>query len=622
MCGIAGAIGPTATPKPRLTRALRALHHRGPDNEARLRLHHGPAVVDLLHTRLSIIDLDPRANQPMTIDGCAMVFNGEIYNYTELRSQLEARGHCLRTQSDTEVLLRCWIEYGYDAFERLDGMWALAIYDTRRHRLVLSRDRLGEKPLYLWPTDGRLYFASETPALTALVGRRPPVNHRHIARFLVNGYKALHKTDELFYEQIRPLAPGTTLTVRGDLNTRTRRYWSLNIHSRPMSLEQTTDALREQLIESVYRRLRADVPVACCLSGGVDSGALASIAVKVLETPVAAFSIIDRDERYDESANIDHTLRDLGCEHTAVRLPPPDPLGHLRRLVADHDAPVYTLSYYLHALLSEAVAERGYKVVLSGTGADELLTGYYDHFNLHLAVVHGTVHYAPALRAWRAHVQPLVRNPHLRRGDLYLNDPGFREHIYLNHDVFAGLLLDGFDEPFAERHYCDELLRNRMANELLHEVVPPILHEDDLNSMRCSIENRSPYLDPALIELAYAIPPEHLIRDGYGKYALRQALAGILNDAVRLDRRKVGFNAAFHSVFDPDDPQIRAYLLDDGPIFELIDRARIETLLEMDPLPNSYSKFLFALVATRAFLEHAADGSCADAYGHQHALSV
>ena len=191
MCGIAGAIGPTATPKPRLGRALRALRHRGPDHQAQLRLHHGPAVIDLLHTRLSIIDLDPRANQPMTIDGRAIVFNGEIYNYTELRRQLEARGHCFRTASDTEVLLRCWIEYGYDAFERLDGMWALAIYDTRRHRLVLSRDRLGEKPLYLWPTNGRLHFASETRALTALV--RPVCEslglHLHIDR--IEG--ALHR---------------------------------------------------------------------------------------------------------------------------------------------------------------------------------------------------------------------------------------------------------------------------------------------------------------------------------------------------------------------------------------------------------------------------------------------
>ncbi|RMF85021.1 MAG: asparagine synthase, partial [Planctomycetota bacterium] len=362
-------------------------------------------------------------------------------------------------------------------------------------------------------------------------------------------------------------------------------------------------AVRERLVESVELRMRSDVPVAFCLSGGVDSGALASIAAKRLRRRIATFSIIDGDKRYDESDNIRRTVADLECENVAIEIPRRGALDRLRRLVEYHDAPVYTLSYYVHALLCEAIAERGYRVVISGVGADELFTGYYDHFNLHLYEMRDRPGFADAEAAWTRHVRPLVRNPHLQNPRLYFDDPAFRGHIYLNRDLFADMLCAGFDEPFTEQRYCDSLLRNRMLNELLHETIPPILHEDDLNAMRCSLENRSPYLDTRLCELACAIPPEHLIRDGRAKAVLREAVAGWLNDEVRLDRRKVGFNAALRSVIDIDDPETRACLLDDGPIFEMVERERIASLLVEREIPNSVSKFLFAFVGARIFLD-------------------
>ena len=159
-----------------------------------------------------------------------------------------------------------------------------------------------------------------------------------------------------------------------------------------------------------------------------------------------------------------------------------------------------------------------------------------------------------------------------------------------------------FHETFIEQHYSDALLRNRMLNELFHEVVPAILHEDDLNSMRCSIENRSPYLDTKLFEFAYSIPDEHLIQGGYGKYILREAVKGILNDTVRQDRCKKGFNASIHSLIDLADKKNREFILDESKIYEYIDRDKVERLLEKDTLPNSYSKFLFNFLSAKIFL--------------------
>jgi asparagine synthase (glutamine-hydrolysing) len=603
MCGIAGYIGRGCVDEARLERTLGAMIPRGPDHQDRIHLERARGHIHLLHSRLSIIDLDERANQPMTRDDCTLVFNGEIYNYRELRRDLIARGVDFSTDSDTEVLLRSYLVYGPGCVERFEGMWAFAIYDAREDRLVLSRDRFGEKPLYLLRTRDGLFFGSEVKYLFGLSGEQPQVNPRHIARFLVNGYKALYKTDELFFERIRELPAATTLTVDPDLNESRRRYWVPASTIRPMSLADSVQAVRERLLQTVELRMRADVPLAFCLSGGVDSGALASIAAKAFGCHVATFSIIDRDERYDESVNIRLTVEDLNCENESIEIPKTGAIDHLARLVEYHDAPVYTLSYYVHSFLSEAIARRGYKVVLSGTGADELFTGYYDHFNLHLNEMRTHPAYADALADWRRHVQPLVRNPHLRREDLYAEDPGFRDHIYLDRDDFASMLKVDFREGFTESHYGDSLLRNRMMNELLHEVVPPILHEDDLNSMRCSLENRSPFLDSRLVELAYSIPAEHLIRQGYAKFVLREAVAGLLNDRVRLDRKKVGFNAAFESVVDTTCAATRARLLDRSAVFDYVDRDRIEALLDRRPLPNSTSKFLFSFLGAKLFLE-------------------
>lgn len=603
MCGIAGYIGRHRIDESPLRETLELMARRGPDHRDLIHIEEHDLHVHLLHSRLSIIDLDDRANQPMTRDRCTLIFNGEIYNYRELRQELAGRGATFTTDSDTEVLLNAYIEYGPACVEHFEGMWAFAIHDARRGRLLLSRDRFGEKPLQLLPTPDGVFFGSESKLLFSLSGRSPSVNHNHIARFLVNGYKALHKTDELFFQDIVDVPPATNIVIDHQLGLARHRYWTPRSNVREMTRDQAVEAVRERLLRTVELRMRADVPLAFCLSGGVDSGALASIAAKSLGRRVATFSIIDRDERYDESANIGATVDDLGCENLAIEIPKTGAIEHLARLVDYHDAPVYTLSYYVHSFLSEAIADRGYKVVLSGTGADELFTGYYDHFNLHLHAMRGHPDFQQCHDDWLRHVRPVVRNPHLRRADLYFDEPDFRGHIYLNNDRFASMLKVDFREAFVEVDYCRPLMRNRMLNELTHEIVPPILREDDLNSMRCSLENRSPYLDSGLFELAYSIPPEHLIRNGYGKFILRQAVAGILNDAVRLDRKKVGFNAAFTSVVDTTCQATRDRLLDNSAIFDYVDRDKIADLLDMRPMPNSYSKFLFSFVNAKLFLE-------------------
>ena len=608
MCGIAGYIGREAVDEGRVRAALGLMNHRGPDHQASLSVAHGENNVALLHSRLSIIDLDPRSNQPFTLGDCTLVFNGEIYNYLELRELLEAKGISFRTESDTEVLLQSYLTFGSSCVERFEGMWAFAIFDRRTGTLLLSRDRFAEKPLYYWRTPTEFFFGSEVKIISALSGQRFQPNMAQLSRYLVNGYKSLYKSGETFFEAVEEVPYATNLTIAKDLRLQEGRYWKPVCEPRPMTLTESIEGFRERLFESVRLRLRADVPLAFCLSGGVDSAALASIAAKQFSHTVSTFSIVDPDERYNEAANIQATVDDLACEHTIIRLERTDTLRQLEQLIRYHDAPLCTISYYVHAMLSRAIAEQGYKVAVSGTAADELVTGYYDHFLLHLYEMRGRPGYSACVDDWWTHVRPFVRNPHLREPELYFKNPDFREHIYLNSDIFASFLHDSFDEPFSETRFCGSPLRNRMMNELFHEVVPPILHEDDLNSMFHSVENRSPYLDKSLAEFAWSIPTEHLIRDGYGKFILRKAVEGVLNEQVRTDRRKVGFNASIGSVFDLDGAEIRGRILDAGPIYDYVHKHKVEALLNRGVWTNSESKFLFGLVNARIFLETRAEG--------------
>jgi asparagine synthase (glutamine-hydrolysing) len=250
-----------------------------------------------------------------------------------------------------------------------------------------------------------------------------------------------------------------------------------------------------------------------------------------------------------------------------------------------------------------AVHAAGHKVSVSGTAADELFSGYYDHHLFHLREVALD---PVTLAAWRAHVAPLVRNPYLSDPERFVRDPHFRDHIYLGADEFRDYLTVPFDEGFDEAAFTGDLLRNRMLNELFHEAVPVILHEDDLNAMSFSIENRSPFLDRALFEHSLTIPTRHLIRDGRAKAVLREAMRGIVPDKILDNRRKVGFNAPIHALLDTADPAVRAELLADSPLWEHVRRDRVIPLFDKPSLPNSESKLLFNLLNVKLFLEEVA----------------
>ena len=602
MCGIAGGYGISRLAERKLDNCRELLRRRGPDDFGYFDSEEG---CQLIHSRLAIIDIDDRSKQPFFFEDLVVAFNGEIYNYIELRERLEKEGFHFQTESDTEVLAACWKKFGSEALNMFDGMWALAVYNRSTKELVVATDAFGEKPLYYRElTDDSVVFASRFDALSVVGDFALQPDLVQLSNYLANGYKSLFKTDRTFIAGVKRLPPGQMITCTPKQKV-ISRYW------KPSSnVEKITDhdeavyAVRTELINSVKLRLRADVPLAFCLSGGIDSNALIGAAVKELGVDATGFTIANSDGRYDEGDLVAITKEYLHINSIVVRPGEKDFISSLQRMVEDRAAPVATISYYTQNLLYEEMANHGFKVGISGTGADELFTGYYDHHLLFLSEKFDSGAARDlAVSNWRKHIDPIVRNPLLKDPDRYLKSPSFREHVYYRADFYASLLNVDLHEQFVEEHYSDSLMRSRMMNELFHEAVPVIVNEDDSNAMFHSIENRSPYLSRPLLDVALRLPEHQMIKDGMAKYYLREAAKGIVHPSILRNRRKIGFNSSLFEFFDVEAKGTREFLLDDSKVFDVVNREKIETYMGSDLSLNSDSKFLFNFVNAKLFME-------------------
>jgi len=605
MCGIAGYIGNKKISDISIQQCLELMYNRGPDSKGFYKKKYiENKNVYLLHTRLSIIDLEQRSNQPFKIGSKILIYNGELYNYIELKKELIQLGYSFSTSSDTEVLLNMFIEFGWKGLDKCEGMWAFAIYDEYDNSIILCRDRFGEKPLYIFKEKNGLYFGSEIKYIVKLKGESLNINYNHIYRYLINGYKSLYKTNESFFNGITEIPTGTLLHINNEGKEKNIKYWKPCFDvDESITYEDAVLEVKNILINSVKMRLRSDVKLAFCMSGGVDSNSLISIAKKILNYDVHGFTIVNSDSRYEEKALVDSSVSELGIRHTEVYLNECNFLSRLRSLILQHDSPVYTITWYIQWLLMECIASYGYKISISGTAADELFSGYFDHHLLYLYEVYNTDKYSRSLEAWKKNIQPIVRNPFLKDSELFLKDSNFRDHIYLNVKTFSNYFKNKWFESFKEENYCKSLLKNRMLNELFHEVVPVILHEDDLNAMSFSIENRSPFLDRKLFDFTVKIPTHLLIKNGFAKAILRDSMKGIVPDRVITERRKVGFNAPIFSLIDKNSNTFREFILDKSIIFDFVKRNKIEKILKKNNLPNSFSKFLFYYINAKIFLE-------------------
>src|SRR5215510_15023075 len=566
MCGIVGMSGPelmeNAAARDQIARMLGVIEHRGPDDEG----HYIEPGIAIGMRRLSIIDLATGRQPISNEDGSIwIVFNGEIYNHRELRETLLARGHELRTRSDTETIAHLYEDEGERCVERLRGMFAFAIWDSRERRLFLARDRVGKKPLHYALAGRTLVFGSEIKSLLQHPGVKREVNLRAISDFLSFGYVPDPATA---FDGVYKLPPGHTLTFKdGVINT--RRYWDFDYSGdlgggegrKPEAREEDyVERLRELIAESVRVRLESEVPLGAFLSGGIDSSVV--VAMMAREMKVKTFSIGFSDSGFDELRYARIAARHFGADHHEFVVTP-DVCRLVEEIVWHHDEPFADVSSVPTYVVSK-MARQSVTVALSGDGGDEVFGGYeryvvdrrrrrYDRIPALLR--RGLLRASQALPQG-AYGKRFLRNTALEPAASYVDSV-----TYFDRDAQFNLFsedalqaLGGYDpaERF-ERTFASLDPRSRLGSLLYLDsktyLPGDILVKVDRMSMANSLETRSPLLDHRLIEFAQTIPASLKLRGLETKYILKRAAAGLIPDEI-INRPKQGFDVPIRRWFN------------------------------------------------------------------------
>ncbi|MBK6561586.1 asparagine synthase (glutamine-hydrolyzing) [Candidatus Amarobacter glycogenicus] len=543
MCGISGILRAGGEPVPPglIDAMIATLRHRGPDGEGS---YFAPGIA-FGHTRLAIIDLSAASDQPFIDDeaGLALSFNGEIYNYIELRDELRSLGQQFRSTGDTEVLLRAYQQWGPGCLPRLNGMFAFALWDNRKRTLLLGRDRFGEKPLYIARSPKGLVFASEMKAILAVRPELREANRKAMYRYLSRG--DLDLDHESFFDGIESLPGGHYLLLDHEGRGEPRRYWEPTACEVPGNRAHAIERFREILFDSIRIRLRSDVPVGSSLSGGIDSSSIVSTinAQKTVQwLHQKTFSARFHSKAHDEGKFIKVVTHRVEAETHEVWVEPEQFIDAFERLQYHQEEPMASASPFAQWLVMQLARENDTTVLLDGQGADEILAGYDQAHGMFLA------HW---LRRGRLDKVGRELSAYGRRYR------GIREPaLYAAYYSLPGTLRDGLVERYyrSSKVVSEELHRefapghvdgpspfpDRLRNELVRwqttTQLPEFLRYADRNSMAFSREVRLPFLDHRLAEYAFGLPPDLLLKGATTKVVLRESMRGIVPDGI-LDRK-------------------------------------------------------------------------------------
>jgi asparagine synthase (glutamine-hydrolysing) len=557
MCGISLAIN--IKDEAVLPEQIKAMNdkvsHRGPDDEG----FYLDGYLALGHRRLSILDLSAAGHQPMQWKHWWLTYNGEVYNYIELREELKTLGHSFKSGTDTEVIMSAYEQWGTEAFARFNGMWAFAIYDSLKGEIVCSRDHFGIKPLYFTRTGNWFLAGSEIKQFTAFPDFRPILNKQVAVNFLVNGL--LNYSDQTFFAGVNELRPGHYLQYRlADHHIEVHRWYDLDKASPEIAdpFPRAVERTRELFTDSVRLRMRSDVPVGSCLSGGLDSSSMVSVihAKHMANGSFATVTSCYADARYDEQRFSDEVTGQTGFRSLKV-YPNLDDLwgnGDFDKMLYHQDQPFSTASHYSEFCVFREARKNRIIVMQDGQGSDEYLCGYGEFFIIRVRELLRRFRWAEAWRLLKA------KASHRQRGVM----AEFRSFLQAAYGFrlirLAKRATGKSDYPWFSAEWSklagedlvqfgDRGIRELSITEILHSSIPYQLHSEDRNSMMFSIESRLPFLDPRLVEYVIGLPSSFKIsQEGYTKFILREAITE-LPDAIRTRKDKMGFVA-------PDAPWI------------------------------------------------------------------
>jgi asparagine synthase (glutamine-hydrolysing) len=560
MCGICGILFPNSArrvERETLAAMNAQIVHRGPDDDGFFLDRN----VGLAMRRLSIIDIRT-GQQPISNEDESLwiVYNGEIYNHRQLRSQLEARGHRYRTKSDTETIVHLYEEYGRQCVRHLRGMFAFAIWDRRSRRLFIARDRLGIKPLYYFYNGSKFLFASEIKAILAYPGVTPEFNHNALAEYLAFGYIA---GEETMFKGIRKLLPGNTLEIGETGEIKIERYWDLSTRgeSDGRPLTHYIKSYRQLLEECVTSHLMSEVPLGVFLSGGLDSSVVAALTSKIRGEQIETFSVGYGEEAYSELPYAREVARHIGSRHHEVRLSREEFFDSLPKLIWHEDEPIVWPSsvslYFVARLARERVT-----VVLTGEGSDETLAGYSRYawtlLNFRMDRVYRSLTPSGLRRLVRQVIStgPLGASLFRKLEHTFLVRDGASWPSFYFDNFYSAFSLadeaelltpqahesagDAYRESMRHwEHASGDLLHRLLYTDIKTYLVELLMKQDQM-SMVASIESRVPFLDHVLVEFAATIPAEFLVKGLSGKHILKAAVPDLLPESI-IYRQKMGF---------------------------------------------------------------------------------
>lgn len=550
-----------------------AIIHRGPDSEGIF----AKTPVGLGFRRLSIIDLSTSANQPMLNrqEDVVLVFNGEIYNYLEIKAKLIAAGHTFRTDSDTEVILNSYLEYGEECVHQFNGMWAFVIYDFRKNKLFCSRDRMGVKPFYYCIKDQLLYFSSELKGLHAVL-KFENANLAKVYEYLAYGYRI--NDGETFFEDCFELNPGTNLIVEAG-QLRFDRYWKLtqNIYQHNSALSFQEEYIN--LFESAVKlRYRSDVPVALLLSGGLDSSAITKVTDDLIQrgelsqNEIHAF-IASFPGFIDDETPIAREFVKT-CKHIQLHelvIDTQKTVDDLENLIWALDHPVFSFNVVVHQNIMKACKQQGIKVVLNGQGSDEAYAGYdryisgvylvdqllsrNGNFMEEFSILHKNNHYSKPFLLGQ-----MFKSIIDQKYSAYLRAKYQEKSLFcLNKDFIKASFYHY--KPAYAFSFKGNNFNNYLFKQIKYEGLNQILHYEDVSSMSQSIEVRSPFMDYRMMEFAFSIPTELKFKGGITKIIQRQTIGKMLPPAITQNRKKIGFRVPFLDYLSKDE-SIKSYVFD------------------------------------------------------------
>lgn len=546
MCGIAGIVtfnDDRSVDHRRLVELMcNTIRHRGPDDEA----YFTDKSLSLGMTRLAILDLRkglyPISNEKDTL---CLFYNGEIYNHHELTDELSGLGHTFRTKTDAEAIVHAYEEWGESCFVRFNGMWAFALYDKEKTKLILARDHFGIKPLYFLKTNDLFLFSSEIRALLCLGLIKAEPNERIVYTYLTGGFVDLE--EETFFRGIRRLMPGSCLAISND-EFRIHEFWRMPSISRTISpdgMDTAASELRDVFVDSVRRRLVSDVPVGSCLSGGLDSSAIACVISRLKEEDkesiggkLQAFFAAYPDDSIDESNYATLVVSETESVMHSVFPTSADFWKDFPELVSTQEEPFGGTNIYSQWRVMQLARTNGVTVLLDGQGGDELLAGYHEYVGFYILSLIKRHRIILALSETIRSLDILIK----LLPDVLIQRSSMRKITTTLNEAFAVK----FSGSGAGRFRGAPDLSSLLWNDTEKFILPGLLRYEDKSSMHFSIETRLPFLDPRLAEYVASIPLNFKIRDGWTKSIFREAMRDILPNEIRLRRGKVAFATPKH----------------------------------------------------------------------------